>query len=76
MDLSDNDLTGEIPSELNQMTSIEGLQIRRNKLEGDINEVVRDLDRLSKSCAIAAVRPGNFTCTNCLITYDRLASCK
>ncbi len=48
LDLSDNELNGRLPSELERLTSLESLDLSGNELEGDIPLTLGDLSNLTK----------------------------
>ena len=47
LDLSDNQLTGEIPSEIGNLTNLEGLTLSHNQLSGELPIEIRNLANLS-----------------------------
>ena len=47
LDLSDNELTGEIPTAIGNLTALETLKLNNNKLTGNLPETITNLTKLS-----------------------------
>ncbi|CAJ1953040.1 unnamed protein product [Sphenostylis stenocarpa] len=80
LDLSNNQLKGEIPKSIGLLDELEELHLKENYFEGDVNELhltnLSKLEKLDLSDNSLSVRFGTTWIPTFQLVYLRLASCK